>query len=431
MRCPICHSTDKWENVDKYRIKPEDMSLCSTCGFVSYPKLYKDKSEIIKYYENEYRHPPQVGNIFSGQRKLHYHNQFLGDLLETWVEEKKTKPVVTDIGAAFGMFLEMIRSQFPEGTYKGVELTKSFVRNAWHLYRIKLDQDFDDTLKYDLIGSYKSLEHIMDPDIELTRYIDALSDDGFLYLSVPIWFRTMSLFGSGGWSIDGYYHTNHINVWNLPQFEALIKICGGEIVKSDHVMYESTYLIKRNLDLRTDDRSAAYQDPKMIEECMNRIFSANEAFETANYREAVNIWPNFPYAYTAIYENHRKELHKLGFDSLYNQLIKQGLSGCPDEPDIQALAADVCMRYNQYEKAVEHLQNCQNMRPNMPNVYAALANVFRTLAEKSTCEEDKIKFYERSKEAAQMLKDTSLQNFSDSTDAIMFNNSKIPTPAEE
>lgn len=432
MECPICRTKEpKWENVDKFRIKPEGMSICMECGFVSYPDLYKTKDEIIKYYEKEYRSSPQTGNLYSGQRKLHYHMAFLEKTLKKWQAEKRKDLVVSDVGAAFGMFLNWIKSFFPEADINGVELTQSFVRNAWHLYNIKLEKDFDGGKKYDLISSYKSIEHIMDPDVELTRYISALKDDGILYLSSPIWFRTLCNFGTRGWDIEYYYHTNHINVWNKDQLEALIKVCGGEIIKENNTLYESTYLIKRNDSFKTDDRSSLKQDPKKIMTNMQRIFAANEAYETTHYSDAIKIWPNFPYAHVARYEHNRKKYNDLGFDAIYNGIIKEALESCPDEADMQYLAADICMRYNKYDEAIKHLKTCQEMRPNTPGVFTALSNAFRTLGERSIEEKDKIKFFIESREASQILKDVSLQNFVDATNWIMFDNSKIPTPFEE
>lgn len=431
MTCPMCRAeTPKWENADKYRIKQEGMALCTECGFVSYPERYKTKAEIIKYYEKDYRSAPQVGNVYTGQRKLHYHSQFLQPVFKKWIEGGNKAPVVSDIGAAFGMFLGWVKDHFPDADINGVELTKSFVRNAWHEYGVKLDSDFDDTKKYDLISSYKSLEHILDPDIELSRYIDSLKDDGVLYLSVPIWFKAMVNFGSNKWDIEYYYHPNHINTWTQDQFEALIEVCGGEIVQRDYHIYESTYLIKRNESLKTKDRSSLKQDPNRIKEYMARVYAANEAFQMGKLDDAVKIWPNFPMAHIARYEHNRKIFHELGFDKIYNEPVAQALESCPDEASIEYLAADVCMRYNKYELALQHLDRCLQLRPHMPNVYSSISNCFRVLAERSVVEKEKIEFFKKSREAATHLKNTNLQYFAEATNWIMFDNSNIPTPFE-
>ena len=432
MICPMCRDEKAtWENVDKYRIKPEGMAICSSCGFVSYPEKYKTKQEIIDYYKAEYRNPPQVNNLYTGQRKLHYHAAFLSSVMDEFKKKKIESPVVTDIGAAFGMFLKWFRDFFPKADVNGVELTESFVRNAWHLYNIKLTDDFDDSKKYDLISSYKSLEHILDPDIELTRYIDALKDDGYLYLSVPIWFRKLNNFGASGWDIEYYYSTNHINVWNLEQFKALVQVCGGKIVKEDHDIYETTYLIKRDTSLRTSDRSSLKQNVDKIKEDMNKIFTVNEAYETANYNEAIKIWPNFPHAHVARYENDRKKWNDLGFDVFYKEVIQRALKDCPNDSDIEYLAADVCMRYNQYEMAIDHLNRCHELRPNAPHVYISLGNIFRAMAKNAPDKETREKYIIEARKVSEMLKTTSAQHVAESTNNILNDNANLPTPFEE
>ena len=134
MQCPICRSADsKWKNVDTFRAKPEGMAMCEHCGFISYPERYKSKAEIFEYYKKEYRAAPTINNIYTGERKIQYHGHFLGDLFNEWKKQKRKDIVVVDIGSAFGMFLNWVKHQLPNAEVLGVELTTSFVRNAWHL----------------------------------------------------------------------------------------------------------------------------------------------------------------------------------------------------------------------------------------------------------------------------------------------------------
>lgn len=429
MKCPICRDKENWKNVDQYRIKPEGMTLCGNCGFVTYPEMYKTKAEIIEYYKEEYRAPPTVNNIYSGQRKLHYHAAFLDELFIKWKDEGRKDIVVTDIGAAFGMFLRFVNDHFPEANINGVEITKSFVRNAYHMYGYEFTDDFDDTKKYDLISSYKSLEHILDPDVELKRYIDCLKDDGLLYLSVPIWFRTLSNFGASGFDIEYYYHTNHINVWNLDQFEALIGICGGEIVKANHELYESTYFIKKS-EKPALDRKTAYQNIDEIENNLSKVFSAFESYSVADFDKALSIWPNFPHAHLARYENNRKKINEFDFNQIYENICEFAIKSCPQEADMQYLAGDICLRYNDYYKAIEHFQKALSMRPHSPNVIAGIANAHRTLAKRAKKGEDVIKHLEMSRDTSKLLKEVSAQNFGEAMTWIMSDNSKIPVPNE-
>lgn len=431
MDCPICRNKETtWHNVDRFRLKPEGMSLCETCGFVSYPDRYKSKDEIIEYYKKEYREPPSVGNLYAAERKTQYHGHFLSELFQSWRQAGRKDILVTDIGSAFGHFLHWTRHQLPGAEVVGVELTTSFVRNAWHMFQVETIQDFDDTRKYDLISSYKSLEHILDPDVELRRYITSLKDDGYLYLSVPLWFEAMKNFGQGGFDLEYYYSPNHINTWTRKHFEGLIKACGGEIVKENRSYYETTYLIKRNDALMLADRTSLYEDKEAILSYLQRIFAAAEASQTGDYAKAIELWPNCPSAWTAHYEMNRKKLHEMGFDFIYGEICLKAIAACEDDADAHFFAADICARYDKYEKAIEHLNTANQLRPNMPHIFGLLSNCFRSLGKISKDEQVKIKFYEQSRQCSKILGEISTQNKGEAMTWVMFDNANIPTPFE-
>jgi SAM-dependent methyltransferase len=245
MRCPVCE-TNKWTNVDHLRIAAKGMHICDNCGFVSYPKAYKTEDEIKAHYETNYRQCPSVQNAFTGQKKLHIHSAFLTPLLKEWKDKGFKDPVIGEVGAAYGMFLNWIRGHFPEADISGTEYTRSYRRNAWWEYGIKLDVDFDLTKKYDLITSFKVAEHQLDIDLRLREYAQALKPEGFLYISVPLWFHRMTNFGAEGFDLEYYYDKNHINVWTRDHFEYLLSKAGLEIIRTDEWLYDSTYLCKRN-----------------------------------------------------------------------------------------------------------------------------------------------------------------------------------------
>lgn len=430
MQCPICRGPENWKNVDQFRIKPEDMSLCMTCGFISYPKRYKSKDEIIKYYENDYRKCPSANNIFTGEKKLHYHAHFLTELFNEWKKAGKTKPVYCDVGAAIGMTMNWLRGHFPEAEMYGVELTKTFIRNAWHLFHVKLDQDFDDTREYDLILSYKSLEHILDPDVELRRYIKALKPDGHLYISVPLWFQELKNFGVGGFDVEYYYSPDHINTWTLKHFEGLLASCGGKIVKVNRTYYGDSYLVQRDDSLLTDDRTACYEDPAVIEDHLAKIMAANIAFQANDFAEAIRLWPNFPSAHFNNYEMTRRHLHELGFDHIYKEIILKGIDACPNEADMHRFAADICTRYERYEKALDHLQIRNVMQPNSTDTFGMFGTVFRELSKRAEKEDEKLKLLLEAKKVTEILKSISSQTYSEAMNWIMLDNSKIPADFE-
>ena len=83
-KCVICDSTDQWASVDQYRLKPVNMCICMKCGFITYPDKIAKSEDLKEFYRAEYRDQPSVENVFTGQRKLHYHQEFLGPILKQW-----------------------------------------------------------------------------------------------------------------------------------------------------------------------------------------------------------------------------------------------------------------------------------------------------------------------------------------------------------
>lgn len=430
MQCPVCRSPEpKWKNVDEFRLKPEGMSLCMGCGFISYPAKYRTKAEILAYYRKEYRAAPNVNGIYTGERKIHYHGHFLADLFAKWREEKR-QAIVADVGSAFGMFLNWVRHQLPGADVIGVELTTSYVRNAWHLFKVKTIEDFDDTRHYDLISSYKSLEHILDPDVELRRYIRSLKDDGYLYLGVPIWFEALRNFGSTGFDLEYYYSTNHINTWTRKHVEGLIKACGGEVVKENRTFYDTVYLIKRNDALIPEGRDHCKEDPGVILSHLKRAFEAGVAYQEGNYAKVIETWPNCPPAWNAHYEMNRKLLHEKGFEYIYGEIIENGLASTDEDAEVHCLAADICARYEQYERAIEHISRANELRPNQPAVFALLSNCYRSLSKSAKAPEAKVKFLEQAREAARLLGEIATQHKGEAMTWMMHDNAHIPTPWE-
>lgn len=427
IRCLICDTRGKWKNVDQYRIKKEGMCMCESCGFVTYPERIGDKQGVIDYYKKEYRQPPTAGNLYSGQRKLHYHAEFLQDHLKTWRDKDLVRPVVCDVGAAYGIFLHWIQTGFPEAQLNGVELTTSYKRVAHHEFGIDLVDEFDKSKKYDLICSYKSAEHIIDADQEIEDWANALNDDGVLYISVPCWFGRMHNFGAGGWDIEYYYHTNHINVWTREQFETILARKGLKIIKEDHDMYDDTYLC-----VKTDEplEVGSFGDPKETEANLKKIYAASVAFDKNDFDAAIQSWPDFPQAHKNNYEMNRAAFHKRGLEWLMNTYMPSLMECCPGSFDAHMLCTDILMRYEQYEKAINMIDKALKLRPRASNMLGALADCFRNLAKKAEKEEDRIKFLKEACEVTKFLKMSCAQSAANATTAIYADYAELPTPSE-
>ena len=369
-RCPICDVENQWENVDEYRLKASGMSMCGSCGFVTYPDKLKDKS-LKEFYQDDYRKFPNANNFFTCERKVHYHAAFLKDV----IKELKDKPInFLEIGAAFGTVCNWIQKKCPKWKVEGTELTTGFKRVAFHEYGLNLQDDFDKTKKYDFIMTYKVLEHQKDPDKELLQYRESLNDDGYLYVGVPIWFDKLCNFGMTGFDIEYYYSTNHVNVWSRSLFEGLLAKCGFKVVATNNTHYDFVYLCKK-----TDLGSVVKDSSVERKEQLKKAFAAYKLFVTGKYKEAAETYTYFPDAWKMHYELHRNQIHNEGVELIEPDFIDVMLKSNNRCPESLYVAADIFKRYEKYDKAIKLLEECLDKRANMPTALMSLGECHRLM----------------------------------------------------
>ena len=430
MKCCIC-GTDDWKNVDEFRDKPAGMAMCNGCGFISYPAQWKSEEDLKEFYRKDYRKPPTIQNLHTGQRKLHFHNAFLKEIFKVWAETGKEAPVVGEIGAAFGMFLNFVRDQFPKADLNGTELTKSFRRNAYHEFGLNLTEELDLTKKYDLISSYKVAEHQCDIDKYLRQYVEALKPDGVLYISVPTWLGRLNNFGAPGFTLEYYYHPNHINVWTRKLFETLLKKVGAKIVKYDGSMYDDTYLCVRDDELMKEE--PVYEDPTEILKRLTRVKKAGDAFAASRYDEAIEAWPDFPDAHAHRYETRRAEFHKLGFDGIKKEVFDVALKCCPGSPEIYYLIGDVSWRYERFHDAVLAFEQMLILRPANTSALHNLAKCHRSIGLAAFVQGEIGKGFQGTAKARNIMKylrEVSAADEVEAVNRIYDDNAKLPTPFE-
>lgn len=430
IQCPICGAEGPWVNVDEYRLKPEGMCICANCGFCTYPEIVEKSEELKEYYRKEYRPGPSVANLFTGQRKLHKHANFLNELMDSWSKKGKAyAPEIFEVGAAFGMFLDYFKKSFPNAKVSGSELTLSFRRVCYWEYGIELAEEFDDSKQYDLITSYKVLEHMAHPDRELRRYALALKENGRLYISVPTWFHTMANFGMDGFTLDYYYDKNHVNVWTRKLFETLLKKCGLEIIKSNYVYYDSTYLCRRNDALMGE--APQFEESAIVIDLMSRIKKASMAMDDGKFDEALSHFPAYPDAHIAAYEKNRQAWHQKGFAAIEKEVMLPALAALPNSQKATFFCADICMRYEEFEKAMAYLKTCNEQNPGDPGAIIAIGHCYRSLATKTTDPIEAVKFHEQAREVMRHLQQISVQHAHDAVTWKYADESKIPMPGEK
>lgn len=378
MRCIVCESENAWEKIDQYTPKKNGLSICNTCGFISYPSRWKSKEEIFNYYKKNYRKvPPNSNNLFTGERKMHYHAEFLGDLFKKWTEEKKN-PVIGEAGSAYGLVISWLKGLFPQGDISGTEWTKTMKRLAKHQFNIDLLDDLDWSKKYDLLMSYKVAEHQLDFDLELKKYREAIKDDGFLYISVPIWLGPLNNFGRGGFDLETYFDPDHVNVWTRSLFEAILKKGGFEIVKENHEMYDSTYLCKPcdPKQLRLQDFDSNIKN----KEAVKTIHDAFHLFAENKYDEALALWANYPNAHISRIEKNRASASQ-NFEEFESGFLLKALSDCPESVDLKVYVGQFYVRFNKFDQGIKLFEEAIKMRPQHSIALENLADALLIMSE--------------------------------------------------
>lgn len=424
MRCPLT-GCDEWASVDEYRFVPKGMMINKESGFISYPdKFEPDREKIKKHYKETYRKNVGINNLFTGERKIHYHEKFLKPIFEEWKGLGKTKPVIGEVGSAFGMVLNWIKNiYFPEADLVGTEWTTSMKRLAYHEYNLHLADELDESKTYDMIMTYKVLEHQLEPDKELKKYHKLLNDDGLLYIGVPTWFNEVGNFGlSNLFDLEYYYHPDHINVWTRNYFVSLLTASGFKIIEHDTKCYGDTLICVKDDQY---DASIEFESTEKVIGYLGKVKSAADAINKNAFEEAVAIWPNIPSVYKVIYESNRKQLDANGLEAI-TEFLNKAVQNTEGSFECTMMQADVLMRYGRYEDALKVLDTANEIRPNQPSTFEMVGSCYTAIGEKTGEESAFIK----ARDAYRFLYTKSYERRDSCVNWIYWLNTKIKTDKE-
>jgi len=310
MQCPICgnkhfknldYMRDQlyWYNLDlKEKNEPIGFEICLECGFVTYN--YMEIEKLKQHYDRE-RPVMNANNIVTCNRKNEYHSKFLKEFFEN----VKFKNNILDVGCAQGAFLNFMQHKIAEktglcvskiGTY-GTEWSKGFRNFAKYEYCLENITTEIIEHQYTFISYYHVLEHIQYPEFELKKIRKLLSDDGYLYVSVPIWFEKLDEPSmSDCRDFENLFHLNHINVFSKTSFKNLLKKCGFEIIKENNIYYGYTVLCKKCEISNNIEK----ENPEEIEKKLNNYRDAIELFNQKKYLDAINLVPTYTDAYLGL-----------------------------------------------------------------------------------------------------------------------------------
>lgn len=299
MKCYVCDKDD-FHSFEK--LHPErELLCCRECGAVMFKVEPEEEAKVLDYYRKEYRPQPNHMNLVTTTHKLNYVKNFLRDHMHG-----KEKLLCGDVGCATGYLVHEFARNGHRAT--GCELTLTFRRFSEHYYGIPIPEEFPEKHKYDLITIYHVLEHLIQPDVKLKKYVDLLKDDGRLMIATPEWYGILQEASEDSvGTFDKLWHKDHINVFSRQALQNLFAKCGLEIEKFDHLAYGQTYLLKKTA-------TPAKIVPEKWEEQVAKTLKAREAlnaYHAKQFKKAVEAWPLFPEALLApIFSTYAKDLDK-------------------------------------------------------------------------------------------------------------------------
>jgi tetratricopeptide (TPR) repeat protein len=95
---------------------------------------------------------------------------------------------------------------------------------------------------------------------------------------------------------------------------------------------------------------------------------------------AIETWKNCPAAWVHHYEFNRNNFHKNPEE--LEKFLQQAIESCPNSHDTLSLVADIKVRYERYDEAIEYLNRSLKKKPGNPTSLMSLANCFRMKAMK-------------------------------------------------
>lgn len=354
--CPICDG-ENWKSFDylrdhavwydnDYRLKdePVGMKICKDCGFVTYDYTGTEK---LKEIYNSQRKIVQPGNVVTCNRKNRYHELFF-------------KPLnipkdfrILDVGCAQGSMLDFLchRYQFHRDNCYGTEWSSAFRAVAINEYGFKnITEDIQENT-YDMICYYHVLEHVESPDKELARMRELLDDDGFLYISIPIYFNMLDDSSGIDLTFENLYHINHVNMFTEKSFENLLNKTGFKIIKKE-TTYGYTVLCKKS-----DANSIEKDDYKKYVDILEKQKKAYDHFIAREFEKAIEVYPKFPnvYIYYALTKENMKDFQA------QVDILNRGLDVCENNTKLIAQLAKTYYQWDE-NKPAKHLTYSNNIR---------------------------------------------------------------------
>ena len=198
--------------------------FCHECGLVSH---YKNSGKLVTYADQEYRkkketvYPPisLPWSTVSFKRWKHIARIVEGSINEASLSSYS----ILDFGGYNGLLVRALQQHWgSDCTVADLDQEGLDFAEAMGFKTINLSKHPDLFEKYNLITMVHVLEHVQDPAVSISSLVEALHDDGSVYIEVP------NLFGFP--LIDDA----HLSTFTLDSLRYLCQTSGLEILASGY-----------------------------------------------------------------------------------------------------------------------------------------------------------------------------------------------------
>ncbi len=234
MTCPNCYSdksqflfnAENTHGSEKLTDEKFEILKCVNCGLI-FPKLNNKNGYYKKYYPSNYYHQRNKVFMFAQDVYKFFYQFWLKYFLNRFSKRGK----ILDFGCGEGQFLASMPKSF---TKYGLEINLravSFIKKNYPQIRIfdKMSYLKSNSLKFNLITMWHSLEHLDNPKETLLQLTGLLEKDGYLILSTPN-------SGSFGFKIaqSSWFHLDaprHLAIFNSGNLTKLCQEVGLKVIK--------------------------------------------------------------------------------------------------------------------------------------------------------------------------------------------------------
>ncbi|MBM09237.1 MAG: hypothetical protein CMF69_06635 [Magnetovibrio sp.] len=168
----------------RFTDQPTKVLICRDCGLVSLD-MRKLRADDLGTYYSTFNHFEQPGQLVEEHRPLREGQvQWILDR----VSHNRVRGTALDIGCGAGYVLYLLNEA--GYTVNGVDYSPAMIRHLQTLYQFEgfqgaFSQALVKNRTYDLITSFKVLEHLMDPSGAVSDMAACLNDEGYLVIEVP------------------------------------------------------------------------------------------------------------------------------------------------------------------------------------------------------------------------------------------------------